>query len=137
RAGRGERLRQDERCDALRVGGGEPVDEGLALPFGVSRVTERLFLGGAISGQDHMAWLAAQGVTHVISAAGELSDRTLCNACDLGYYHLHWYDDKQSKPASEFLHVLEWVLGEEAAMLRTGRQMALYVHCAMGLNRGP
>jgi len=58
---------------------------GLALPFGVSRVKEPLCLGGAISGRDHTAWLAAQGVTHLISAAGELSDRALCRACDLGY----------------------------------------------------
>ncbi len=103
----------------------------------VSRVTEWLLLGGEIANAEHMARLAAQGVTTVINAACEVSDRQLCERYGLGYYHLYWYDDLQSKSAGEFLHALGWVRDEEARLARDGRPIRLYVHCQMGINRGP
>jgi protein-tyrosine phosphatase len=84
-----------------------------------------------------MARLAARGVTTVMNAACEVSDRTLCEQHRLGYYHLHWYDDQQPKSAHEFLHVLDWVRDEEAKLAGDGRRICLYVHCQMGINRGP
>jgi protein-tyrosine phosphatase len=103
----------------------------------VSHVTEWLLLGGEISNAEHMARLAAQGVTTVINAACEVSDRKLCERYNLGYYHLYWYDDQQPKSAHEFLHVLDWVGDEEANLARDGLPLRLYVHCQMGINRGP
>jgi protein-tyrosine phosphatase len=103
----------------------------------LSRVTEWLLLGGEIANADHMAYLAAQGVTTVVNAAGEVSDRELCELYSLGYYHLYWYDDQQPKAAHDFLHVLGWVGDEEAKLAEDGRPLCLYVHCQMGINRGP
>jgi protein-tyrosine phosphatase len=103
----------------------------------LSRVTDWLLLGGEIVNDEHMARLAAQAVTTVINAACEVSDRTLCERHHLGYYHLYWYDDRQPKSAHEFLHVLEWVRDEETKLADDGRRICLYVHCQMGINRGP
>ncbi len=103
----------------------------------LSRVTDWLLLGGEIATGEHMARLAAHGVTTIINAAFEVSDRTLCEQQRLGYYHLYWADDLQPKSAHEFLHVLEWVGDEEATLARDGRSIRLYVHCQMGINRGP
>jgi hypothetical protein len=64
-------------------------------PFGVSCVTERLYLGGHIGGREHADWLVAEGITHVISVAIELSDRVACAERNLGYRHLYWHDDRQ------------------------------------------
>jgi protein-tyrosine phosphatase len=103
----------------------------------LSRVTDWLLIGGAISDAEHMARLAAQGITTVINAACEVSDRKLCERHSLGYYHLYWYDDQQPKSAREFLHVLGWIGDEEAKLARDGRPIYVYVHCQMGINRGP
>jgi protein-tyrosine phosphatase len=103
----------------------------------VSHVTEWLLLGGEISNAEHMARLATQGVTTVVNAASEVSDRKLCEQYSLGYYHLYWYDDQQTKSAGEFLHVLGWVGDEETKLASDGRPIRLYVHCQMGINRGP
>jgi protein-tyrosine phosphatase len=103
----------------------------------LSQVTEWLLLGGEISDAEHMSRLAAQGVTTVINAACEVSDRKLCERYSLGYYHLYWYDDQQTKSAHQFLHVLGWVGNEEAKLASEGRPLRLYVHCQMGVNRGP
>jgi protein-tyrosine phosphatase len=103
----------------------------------LSRVTDWLLVGGEIANVEHMARLVAQGVTTVINAACEVSDRQLCERYGLGYYHLYWYDDWQPKSAHEFLHVLEWVRDEEAKLAEHGQSMRLYVHCQMGINRGP
>ena len=45
----------------------------------LSRVTDWLLLGGEIVNDEHMARHAEQGVTTVINAACEVSDRTLCD----------------------------------------------------------
>jgi len=100
-------------------------------------VTDWLLIGSEIANAEHMARLAAQGVTTVINAACEVSGRQLCERYSLGYYHLYWYDDQQPKSSHEFLHVLEWVRDEEAKLTRDGRQIREYVHCQMGINRGP
>jgi hypothetical protein len=109
----------------------------VATTFDVARVTDRLLVGGAIAGRDHAAWLAGQGVTDVISAAVELSDRAACARHHLGYRHVLWYDDKQLKPLVDFARTLEWVRVREAECRAGGGEMRLYVHCAMGINRGP
>src|SRR5689334_11180206 len=44
----------------------------------LSHVADWLFVGGQITDSEHMARLAARGVTTVINAACEVSDRTLC-----------------------------------------------------------
>jgi protein-tyrosine phosphatase len=103
----------------------------------VSHVTEWLLVGGEISNMEQMARLAAQGVTTVINVACEVSDRKLCERYSLGYYHLSWYDDQQTKSAREFLHVLGWVDDEEAKLTSEDRSLRLYVHCQMGINRAP
>ncbi len=56
-------------------GGGMSNDTTTAQWYDVSRVTDWLLVGGEISSAEHMAWLAEQGVTTVISAACEVSDR--------------------------------------------------------------
>jgi protein-tyrosine phosphatase len=103
----------------------------------LSRVTDWLLIGSEIANVEHMARLVAQGVTTVINAACEVSDRQLCERYGLGYYHLYWYDDRQPKAVHEFLHVLGWVCDEEAKLARDSHSMRLYVHCQMGINRGP
>jgi protein-tyrosine phosphatase len=103
----------------------------------ISHVTEWLLLGGEISSAEHMARLTTQGITTIINAACEVSDRMLCERYSLGYYHLYWYDDLQPKSAHEFLHVLGWVGDEEAKLAGDGQPLRLYVHCQMGINRGP
>lgn len=108
-----------------------------SLAYGVSRVTDWLLLGGDIASAEHMGWLRDQGVTHIICAACELSDRKLCASHDLRYYHLYWHDDRQPKSAGELCYLLTWLSGEQAALLESGRPMRLYVHCAAGYNRGP
>jgi hypothetical protein len=109
----------------------------VATAFDVARVTDRLLVGSAIAGRDHAAWLAGQGITDVISAAVELSDRAACVRHRLGYHHVLWYDDKQLKPLVDFARTLDWVREREAACRASGGEMRLYVHCAMGINRGP
>jgi protein-tyrosine phosphatase len=103
----------------------------------LSRVTDWLLVGGGIANAEHLARLAAHGVTTVINAACEVSDRALCAQHRLGYYHLYWYDDQQPKSSHDFLHVLEWMRGEEAKLARDGRPICVYAHCQMGINRGP
>lgn len=105
--------------------------------YDVSRVTEWLLVGGEVCDAEHMEWLVAQGVTTVINAACEVSDRTLCEQRQLGYYHMYWYDDQQHKPSSQFLHVLGWVHDEEVKLADVGKPLCVYVHCQMGINRGP
>ena len=112
-------------------------DRGTNPWYDVSRVTDWLLVGGEIGSAEHMAWLKGQGVTTVINAACEVSDRRLCEQHELGYYHMYWYDDEQHKPSHQFLHVLGWVRGEEAKLAETGASLCLYVHCQMGINRGP
>lgn len=109
----------------------------IATAFNVANVTDRLLVGGAIAVRGHAAWLAGQGVTDVISAAVELSDRATCARHRLGYRHVLWYDDKQLKPLVDFTRTLAWVREREAASRAGGGEMRLYVHCAMGINRGP
>lgn len=106
-------------------------------PYGVARVTDWLLLGGEIPGPEHMGWLREQGVTHVICAAGELSDRQLCAEHDLRYYQLYWHDDRQPKPTGELCYLVTWLAGEQATLVESGRPLRLYVHCAAGCNRGP
>jgi hypothetical protein len=72
-----------------------------------------------------MSRLAAQGVTTVINAACEVSDRNLCERYSLGYYHLYWYDDQQTKSAHQFLQVLGGVGNEEAKLASEGRTLRL------------
>jgi protein-tyrosine phosphatase len=108
-----------------------------STPDDLSHVTDWLLLGGEIANAERMARLAAQGVTTIINAACEVSDRTLCEQHHLGYYHLYWYDDQQPKSTHEFLHVLNWVRDEEVKLAEDDRPMRLYVHCQMGINRGP
>lgn len=108
--------------------------------FGVSPVNERLIIGGQVNSFEHMAWLAQQGITHVISAAAQASDRLLCDHYRLGYYHVYWHDDGQPKPLHTFVHVLGWVRRqelEEMARPRPRPGVGLYIHCQMGINRGP
>jgi hypothetical protein len=106
-------------------------------PFGVSYVTERLCLGGHIGGRGHADWLVEQGITHVISAAIELSDRVACAERSLGYRHLYWHDDKQLKPIADFVRTLAWRCEQEEICAASGRSLRLYIHCVMGMNRGP
>jgi len=105
--------------------------------YDVSRVAAWLFVGGEIGSAEHMGWLKEQGVTTIINAACEVSDRRFCEQHELGYYHMYWYDDQQHKSTHEFLHVLGWVRDEEAKLAETGKPLCLYVHCQMGINRGP
>ncbi len=105
--------------------------------YDVSRVADWLLVGGEIGDGEQMAWLKAQGVTTIINAACEVSDRRLCEQHELGYYHMYWYDDQQHKPSHEFLHVLGWTRDEEAKLAEDGGRLCLYVHCQMGINRGP
>lgn len=107
------------------------------IAFGVSRITERLYLGGHNGVLAPADWLVAQGITHVISAAIELSDRVACAERGLGYRHLYWHDDKQLKPIADFVRTLAWLREQEEAYEAAGRPVRLYVHCAMGMNRGP
>ncbi|HEV2460141.1 MAG TPA: dual specificity protein phosphatase [Ktedonobacterales bacterium] len=106
-------------------------------PFGVSCVTERLYLGGHIGGREHADWLVAEGITHVISVAIELSDRVACAERNLGYRHLYWHDDRQLKPSADCVRTLAWLRKQEETYEAAGRLLRLYVHCAMGMNRGP
>lgn len=112
-------------------------DTAIEQWYDVSRVTDWLLVGGEIGSAEHMAWLAGQGVTTVINTACEVSDRKLCEPHQLGYYHMYWYDDQQLKPSSQFLHVLGWVRDEEAKLAEAGKPLCVYVHCQMGINRGP
>ena len=106
-------------------------------PFGVSRITDHLYLGGYIGGRERADWLVEQGITHVISAAIELSDRVACAERSLGYRHLYWHDDKQLKPIADFVRTLAWLREQEVSYKAAGRAIRLYIHCAMGMNRGP
>jgi protein-tyrosine phosphatase len=105
--------------------------------YDVSRVADWLLVGGEIGSAEHMAWLKDRGVTSVINAACEVSDLRLCEQYALGYHHISWYDDQQHKSSNEFLHVLGWVRDEEVKLAETGTPLCLYVHCQMGINRGP
>jgi hypothetical protein len=107
------------------------------MAFGVSCVTDWLFIGGSIGAADQVRWLKAQGVTHVISAAIEHSDRDWCRKHGLGYCHVLWHDDSQFKRGGDFLRALSWVETQAALLAAAGKQVVLYVHCAMGYNRGP
>jgi protein-tyrosine phosphatase len=105
--------------------------------YDISRVADWLYVGGEIGRAEHTAWLKYRGVTTVINEACEVSDRRFCEQHQLGYYHMFWYDDQQPKSAHEFLHVLGWVGDEEAKLREAGAPLCLYVHCQMGINRGP
>lgn len=109
------------------------------IPFNVSRITERLIVGGGIAGADELAWLAQQGVTHVISAANGLNDSALGGASQsgLGFLYIPWDDDGLVKPVPDFWTAFAWVAAAEAQLAVLGKQVGLYVHCAAGVNRGP
>ena len=108
--------------------------------FNVSRVTERLLVGGGLSGPDELAWLRDQvGVTHIISAAAELNDAAIGGASQsgLGFLHIPWVDDGNAKPATDFWTAFACVAAAEAQLAQTNKQVGLYIHCAAGCNRGP
>ncbi len=103
-----------------------------------SRITARFVVGGMIEGPAHLAWLADQGVTHVISAAAALDDGPLCEACELPFLHLRWQDDGMLKPAHDFLRALAWVMRADATALAQGQSLpCYYIHCAGGAFRSP
>lgn len=107
--------------------------------FDATPITRRLIVGGGIVGQDEVAWLQANGVTHVISAALELNDASHFHAAGLRFLHIPWVDDGQSKPIADFKRALFAVVAADAAQLAnaTGALSGLYVHCHLGQHRGP
>ena len=108
-------------------------------PFNADKVTERLIVGAGLVGVDEVRWLAQQGITHIISAAGELDDAPMVAASGTGIktYHLDWADNGLEKPPSDFIGALIWFLQAELQAVTSGKQVGLYIHCAAGVNRGP
>lgn len=103
----------------------------------VSRITGWLSLGGLIAGEEQMAWLRGQGVTHVVSAAWDLDDGELCTAHGQGFYHVRWRDDGKFKPTQDFLDLLAWVAAEDQALAAQGRRAHFFLHCIAGAFRSP
>lgn len=93
-----------------------------------SRVTPRLWVGGAITA-DTAAELLAAGVTHVLNVRREPDDRTLLPGVTMSWAPI---DDLEWKGASWFRRGL--------AVARVALQadgQVLYVHCAEGVHRAP
>jgi protein-tyrosine phosphatase len=109
----------------------------LAPRFNVSRVTERLLVGGGLTGPDEVAYLKSQGVTHVISAAAELSDASLLTESGIAFMQVPWLDDGQQKDVGDFRNALAFVLSADALAAQNGSLPVFMTHCAAGVNRGP
>lgn len=109
----------------------------LSPQFNVNRVTERLLVGGGLSGADEMAYLKSQGVTHIISAAAELDDSAICAESGIAFLHIPWADDGQLKEVGDFRNALAFVLNADALAVSGGTLPIYMTHCAAGMNRGP
>lgn len=105
--------------------------------FNATRITERLIVGGGIAGPDELQWLAAQGVTHIISAAAELDDAASAAAAGMRFLHIPWNDDGQRKEPQDFHTAYLWVVQADTQLAQSGKQAGIYCHCAAGVNRGP
>lgn len=107
--------------------------------WNATEINARFVLGGGITGDDEMRWLAEQRVTHVISVARELDDTALCVPDEMGFFHLDWDDDAQPKPLQDFLDLLDYAVDEDNQWLRESQTTLprYYLHCAAGVNRGP
>lgn len=98
----------------------------------ISKVTDTIFVGGAIHPED-LPRLREYGITHIIDAQIERDDAKWLPANEFGYLWLPTNDDGRTKP-------LEWF---EAAInfarraVRDNPQAKFYIHCGMGINRGP
>ena len=91
-----------------------------------SRVTPRLWVGGAITADTAVELLAA-GVTHVLNVRREPDDRTLLPGVTMSWAPID--DDLEWKGASWFRRGL-------AVALQADGQV-LYVHCVEGVHRAP
>jgi dual specificity phosphatase 3 len=102
-----------------------------------SKITERLFCGGAIESAADVAELIEAGVTHVINARQTRSEESLIKAlCWRSSTKYLWNptkdDDVHPKPVAWFGNAVRFAL----ATLAHPRTIVL-THCRHGKNRGP
>ena len=103
----------------------------------VSRVTDRLYVGGDLSYDETTAVAQLQeledlGITHIVDVRLEWSDLDALaqSAPQIGYLHHGMDDAGQAVPYEWFERAVSWV--EEA-----GAEAVVLAHCHMGINRGP
>lgn len=106
--------------------------------FNVSRITNRIWVGGGITGEDEIAYLKGQGVTAILSVAAALDDTSIASAAGLDTLHIPWQDDGTAKEVHDFVGALAWLERLDAQRVASGKSLSgLMVHCAQGHNRGP
>lgn len=98
-----------------------------------TRITGRLFTGGALNGPEDVQAIVAAGVTHVVDARQEFDDAPLFTANPaISYLWNPTGDDGQPKSVEYFQKTIEFSL---AAIQHP--HVNVYLHCAAGINRGP
>jgi protein-tyrosine phosphatase len=96
----------------------------------MTRITERVALGGGIWTDSNMREVARAGVTHIIDMQIEFDDTALARPHGIEVLWNPINDDFQAKPADIFRVGVEFA---EAALQQEGAK--LYIHCAAGVHR--
>jgi len=98
----------------------------------MTRVTDRIAVGGGIWNDENMAELVQHGVTHIIDMQIEFDDRPLAEPYPVKVLFNPTDDDFQPKPPQLFQAGVEFAL--EALDEPKGK---VYIHCAAGVHRAP
>lgn len=103
------------------------------------KVTDWLWIGGAITGPKMLASLVERGVTHVLSVADDHDDRPTCDPVGVIPLHIPWADDvpddPQKKPVLDFLTALGWALSGDRSLSLQNARFCVYIHCDSGKHR--
>jgi|SRR5579883_1472852 len=107
-------------------------------------ITQRLATGELIADRNAAQYLAGQGITHIVNCHTR-DESDLVRDLPLAYLHCPTEDDGQPKGAEWFRPGIAFVLNALAcapARIRAplpggASPTRIYVHCAMGYQRGP
>jgi hypothetical protein len=94
-------------------------------------VTKRIACGGIVDTDEEMAMLAEQGVTHILNMS-EWDDTSLAQKHGIESLWNYTDDDFEPKSPEFFDRGVRF-----AKRVLANKNNKLFVHCAMGINRGP
>ena len=101
-------------------------------PLDYAWVTPRLAVGTAISSDENMQQLAADGVTHVLGLEHDFNDHTIVGDTPITVCWLPQPDDFRPKPPEWFEQGVTFI---KEALSKDGTRV--YVHCLAGIQRSP
>ena len=98
----------------------------------ITRLTDRIFVGGGIWTAENMAKVAESGITHIIDMQIEFDDTALASRHGIEVLWNPTVDDFEPKPAELFERGVNFA---QAAL--AGSNAKLFIHCAAGVHRAP